>query len=80
MSVLGKFCDGELRPFVYNIPDLYDASIAAIALYFNVNAAGRNIPLWRFCLRDSIPSKWKALKFYHAIPPACGFLGYAVAA
>ena len=79
-SVLGKFCDGELRPFVYNIPDLYDASIAAIALYFNVNAAGRNIPLWRFCLRDSIPSKWKALKFYHAILPACGFLGYAVAA
>ena len=78
--VLGKFCDGELRPFVYNIPDLYDASIAAIALYFNVNAAGRNIPLWRFCLRDSIPSKWKALKFYHAILPACGFLGYAVAA
>ena len=78
--VLGKFCDGELRPFVYNIPDLYDASIAAIALYFNVNAAGRNIPLWRFCLRDSIPSKWKALKFYHTILPACGFLGYAVAA
>ena len=79
-SVLGKFCDGELRPFVYNIPDLYDASIAAIALYFNVNAAGRNIPLGRFRFRDSILPKVQSLKCHHAIPPACGFLGYAVAA
>ena len=68
-SVLGKFCDGELCPFVYNIPDLYDASIAAIALYFNVNAAGRNIPLWRFRFRDSILSKVQSLKRHHTILP-----------
>ena len=79
-SVLCKFCDGELRPFVYNIPDLYDASIAAIALYFNVNAAGRNIPLGRFRFRDSILPKVQSLKCHHTILPACGFLGYAVAA
>ena len=39
-------------------------------IYRHIYRLCLNIPLWRFCFRDSIPSKWKALKFYNAIRPA----------
>ena len=79
-SVLCKFCDGELGMFVFYGFKLYNSLRTIRTVNRHLYRGCLNIPLRCFDLGNCILSKRKPCKRHHAIPPACGFLGYAVAA